>query len=143
MTCGGAGTGGGAACGAGSAGGGAFLAIATSGLRLTGGGMGDGFSRTETWWITGGTCATAGTGGGAGAVWATTGSWGGVGGSTAGTAILTASGRIPKYTIPEASTAPAAKADTSFQFNFTPVLAYYFKRKRDDLRFGARAVKIA
>jgi hypothetical protein len=32
----------------------------------------------------------------------------------------TASGLTAKYTIPEASTAPAEKADASFQFKYTP-----------------------
>jgi hypothetical protein len=83
--------------------------------------MGDGFSRTGTCT---GAAATLGTGVGEGATGA------GGGGTVAGafteatmgfggSTLPTSTGLTAKYTIPDASTAPVANADTSFQFMFT------------------------
>jgi hypothetical protein len=69
--------------------------------------MGDGFSRTGAG-IGTGVCAT-GAGGGAACLGASRFTTSRVG---------TSCGFTAKYTIPEASTAPVAKADTSFQFKF-------------------------
>ena len=96
-----------------------------------GGGMGEGFSRTGTWlgageagaWSTGaGAAATvgAGAGGGAGAVVLREVNRFGSSMLAGGPAAMLAGCRTAKYTIPEASTAPVAKADTSFQFIFAP-----------------------
>ncbi len=63
-----------------------------------------------------------------------------------------AAGFTEKYTIPHASRAPMANADTSFQSNFTrrlPNLLAHFlarsliKRNRRPFRFQSRTVKIA
>jgi hypothetical protein len=89
--------------------------------------MGDGFSRIGTR----GTRSAARAGGaGAEAISATgdgaTGGaagFGAIAGATSGfgeSTLPILTGRTEKYTIPEASTAPVAKADANFQFTFTP-----------------------
>jgi hypothetical protein len=131
----GAGAGGGAGSLAGGGGGGSFRAMTAGFSCRMGGGMGEGFSRTGTWlgawlgaweagaWGTGaGATATVGAGAGCGAGAVVLREVKRFGSSmlTGGPAAMLAGCRTAKYTIPEASTAPVAKADTSFQFIFAP-----------------------
>jgi hypothetical protein len=112
----------------------AILAAATDLSRLTGGGIGEGFSRTVT--VTGGAAVM-----GARACGPETGALPEATrfGSTTSTGDQTA-----KYTIPKASRAPVAKADPTFELMFTPrPPRLLVKRKSGHLRYGPGAVKIA
>ena len=91
----------------GGAGGGLLRATNTCFRGRAGAGMGDGFSRTEPGIASG--FFDTGTGG--------------LGASRATSRVGTSCGLTAKYTIPDASTAPVAKADASFQFKFRlPIL---------------------
>jgi hypothetical protein len=83
--------------------------------RRTGGGIGDGFSRTGVRGTGGWTCATGGIG-----LTAISGVGGGAAACITTGLVATSTGFTAKYTIPDASTAPVAKADTSFQSIFAP-----------------------
>src|ERR1700722_8199204 len=90
--------------------------------------MGDGFSRIGTRERRSRTCTGGAGAGGAGAeaISATGGGatgFGTIAGASTGfgeSTLPILTGRTEKYTIPEANTAPAAKADDSFQSTFAP-----------------------